>query len=84
MIQNATKINRVPKLIMLNENTKKELTLQAVHYGMSLQVYIEQILTQAAERAEEQLLLDLAEDGDQEIIKGAEKQEFEKYLQTLA
>jgi hypothetical protein len=44
MIQNVTKSNRVPKLIMLNEATKKELTLQAVHFGKSLQVYIEQIL----------------------------------------
>ena len=83
MIQKATKTNRVPKLIMLNEVTKKELTMQAIHYGKSLQVYIEQILTQAAERAEEQILLELAEQGDQEIIKGVEKQEFEKYIQLL-
>jgi hypothetical protein len=83
MIQKATQINRVPKLIMLNEVTKKELTLQAVHFGMSLQSYIEQILTKAAERAEDQLLLELAEEGDQEIIESAEKQIFEKYLQTL-
>ena len=84
MIQEATRTSRVSKLIMLNETTKKELTLQAVHFGMSLQAYIEQILTQAAERAEEQMLLGLAEEGDQEVIEGAEKQEFEKYLQSLA
>ena len=84
MIQKATQTSRVPKLIMLNELTKKELTLQAVHFGMSLQAYIEQILTKAAERAEEQMLLELAEEGDQEIIAGTEKQEFEKYLQSLA
>jgi plasmid stability protein len=84
MIQSAAQTNRVPKLIMLNEVVKKELTLQAVHFGMSLQAYIEQILMQAAERAEEQMLLKLAEEGDQEIIVGDEKQEFEKYLQSLA
>jgi len=84
MIQQAMQTNRVSKLIMLNETTKKELTLQAVHFGKSLQSYIEQILTQAAERTEEQILLELAEEGDQEIIEGAEKQEFEKYMQSLA
>jgi len=83
MIQNTSKTNRKPKLIMLNEATKKVLTLQAVNFGMSLQVYIEQILTQAAERAEEQMLLQLAEEGDQEIIAGKEKQEFEKHIQSL-
>ena len=84
MIQTAARTNRVPKLIMLNEATKKGLTLQAVHYGMNLQAYIEQILTQAAKRAEERMLLELAEEGDQEIIVGAEKRNFEKYLQSLA
>ena len=84
MIQKAAPTNRVSKLIMLNELTKKELTLQAVHLGISLQAYIEQILTRAAERAEEQMLLELAEEGDQEIITGTEKQEFENYLLSLA
>ena len=83
MVQNATQTNRAPKLIMLNETTKKDLTLQAVHFGMSLQAYIEQILTKAAERAEEQMLLELAEEGEQEIIEDAEKQEFEKYMQSI-
>jgi hypothetical protein len=84
MIQTANRTNRVSKLITLNESTKKELTLQAVHFGMGLQAYIEQILIRAAEQVEEQMLLALAEEGDQEVITGAEKEQFEKYLQSLA
>ena len=71
MIQTATRTSRTPKLIMLNEAAKKG--------------YIEHImLTQAAERAEERMLLELVEKGDQEIIVGAEKHQLERYLQSLA
>ena len=84
MIQPNNYTGRVSKLISLNEYTKKELTLQAVHFGLSLQAYIEQILTKAAEQAEEQMLLELAEEGDQEIIHGSEKEQFQKYLQSLS
>jgi predicted HicB family RNase H-like nuclease len=52
MIQKGSQTSRVSKLIMLNEFTKKELTLQAAHFGLSLKAYIEQILTRAAECAE--------------------------------
>ncbi len=82
-MRTAAQRDRVSKLITLNIETKKALTLQAVQLDLSLQAYIEQILTQAVERAEEQLLLGLIEEGDQEIITGAEKQEFEQYMQSL-
>lgn len=74
---------RVSKLITLNSSTKKVLALQSVHRGISLQAYIEQILTEAAAREEERLLLQLAEEGDQEIIADNEKTYFEQYLQSL-
>ena len=74
---------RVTKLITLDSSTKKVLTLQSVCRGISLQAYIEQILTEAAEREEERLLLQLAEEGEQEIIANNEKTDFEQYLQSL-
>jgi len=82
MLQKATS-ERVSKLITLDSSTKKVLTLQSVHRGISLQAYIEQILTKAAEREEERLLLQLAEEGDQEIIANDEKADFNQYLQSL-
>jgi hypothetical protein len=82
MLQKATN-ERVSKLITLDSSIKKVLTLQSVHRGISLQVYIEQILIEAAEREEERLLLQLIEEGDQEIIGNSEKADFEQYLQSL-
>jgi len=82
MLQKITG-ERISKLITLDSSIKKVLTLQSVHRGISLQAYIEQILTEAAEREEERLLLQLAEEGEQEIIANSEKTDFEQYLQSL-
>jgi len=75
-----TKVNTTKKLISINNDTKKVLSHLAIDKGMSLNKFIERILQEAADAAEDaaicRILQDDDKDPDNRILSDKEQEDF--------
>ena len=72
----------IRKTIDIDVETKTALSYQAIEHGTNLKCYIERILKRIAEAKEDEMLISLAS-VDEGIVKGKEKDDFLKYLNSL-